>query len=44
MHAQTVALPLKRFLLIDQRPAEWEYLDLRLFQDEAGVFYGGPVG
>ncbi len=36
-----VTLPLKRFLLIEQCPAEWKHLDLYLFRDETAVFYVG---
>jgi hypothetical protein len=38
---QKVAISLKRFLLIEQCPAEWKDLDLYLFRDEAVVFYVG---
>lgn len=36
-----IILPLKRFLLIKDCPAEWKHLDLYLFRDEAAVFYVG---
>jgi len=36
-----IALPLKRFLLIDQCPAEWKEFDLYLFRDESVTFYVG---
>lgn len=41
MNDQSVAIPLKRFLLIEQCPADWKSLDLYLFRDEAVVFYVG---
>jgi hypothetical protein len=41
MKDQKVAIALKRFLLIEQCPAEWKGLDLYLFRDEAVVFYVG---
>lgn len=41
MNNQKLAIPLKRFLLIDQCPAEWKSLDLYLFRDESVVFYVG---
>ena len=36
-----VALPLKRFLLIEQCPIDWEELDLYVFRDETVAFYVG---
>jgi hypothetical protein len=39
MNDQKVVIPLKRFLLIDQCPAEWKGLDLYLLRDESVVFY-----
>jgi hypothetical protein len=36
-----IALPLKRFLLIEQCPAPWQALNLYLFRDDAVVFYVG---
>jgi hypothetical protein len=36
-----VSISLKRFLLIEQCPAEWKTLDLYLFRDENVVFYVG---
>ena len=36
-----VLIALKRFLLIEQCPADWKNLDLYLFRDEAVVFYVG---
>jgi len=41
MNNQDVAIPLKRFLLVNQCPASWKSLDLYLFRDEAVVFYVG---
>jgi hypothetical protein len=41
MNDQRVAISLKRFLLIEQYPADWKRLDLYLFRDEAVVFYVG---
>jgi hypothetical protein len=41
MSFQKAAISLKRFLLIEQCPADWEGLDLYLFRDEAVVFYVG---
>lgn len=36
-----ITLPVKRYLLIEQCPAEWRTLDLYLFRDDAVVFYVG---
>ena len=36
-----VAISLKRFLLIEHCPAEWQNLDLYLFRDQDVVFYVG---
>jgi hypothetical protein len=36
-----VVISLKRFLLIEQCPADWKNLDLYLFRDEEVVFYVG---
>jgi hypothetical protein len=36
-----IILPLKRFLLIDQCPADWKPMDLYLIRDEEVVFYVG---
>lgn len=36
-----LALPLKRFLLMDQCPAEWKGFDLYLFRDDSVAFYAG---
>lgn len=41
MNDQKVAIPLKRFLLIERCPAEWKDLDLYMFRDEAVTFYVG---
>src|SRR5512134_2582173 len=41
MDSQKVAIPLKRFLLMEHCPADWKGLDLYLFRDEAVVFYVG---
>ena len=41
MNDQHVVISLKRFLLIEQCPVEWQSLDLYLFRDEAVVFYIG---
>ena len=41
MRDQEVVLSLKRFLLIEQCPADWRSLDLYLFRDEDVVFYVG---
>jgi len=41
MDCQKVVISLKRFLLIEQCPADWKGLDLYLFRDEAVVFYVG---
>jgi hypothetical protein len=41
MAEQNVALPLKRFLLIEQCPEAWQALDLYLFRDGPIVFYVG---
>ena len=41
MNNQNVAIPLKRFLLLEQCPAEWKGLDLYLFRDNDAAFYVG---
>lgn len=41
MNAQNVAIPLKRFLLIETCPADWKDFDLYLFRDENIAFYVG---
>jgi hypothetical protein len=39
--ASQITLPLKRFMLIEQCPLQWQALDLYLFRDEDIVFYVG---
>ena len=41
MNPPNIAIPLKRFLLLDQCPADWQDLDLYLFRDETTAFYAG---
>ena len=41
MSDQAIALSLKRFLLVEECPADWRSLDLYLFRDESLVFYVG---
>lgn len=41
MENQNIALPLKRFLLVNECPADWKGLDLYLFRDDDTVFYVG---
>jgi hypothetical protein len=41
MTDEKVVLPLKRFLLIENCPADWRKLDLYLFRDENEAFYVG---
>jgi hypothetical protein len=41
MNDQQIAIPIKRFLLIEQCPATWKGLDLYLFRDDSVVFYVG---
>ena len=41
MENTKVAIPLKRFLIIDQCPTDWKGMDLYVFRDEAVVFYVG---
>lgn len=41
MNEPTVALSLKRFLLIEQCPEAWQELDLYLFRDDHVCFYVG---
>lgn len=41
MNDQTIAISLKRFLLIEQCPPDWKCFDLYLFRDENVVFYVG---
>ncbi len=41
MNTQKVVVPLKRFLLIENCPADWKHFDLYLFRDAAVTFYVG---
>ncbi len=41
MNDQKIVISLKRFLLINQCPADWKGLDLYLFRDETVAFYVG---
>jgi hypothetical protein len=41
MDDQSVAISLKRFLLIEQCPAAWKNMDLYIFRDDAVTFYVG---
>ncbi|MBK8905844.1 MAG: hypothetical protein IPM53_31975 [Anaerolineaceae bacterium] len=41
MNEPAVALPLKRFLLIEHCPEAWRGLDLYLFRDDSVYFYVG---
>lgn len=41
MNEQKIVISLKRFLLIDQCPADWKRLDLYLFRDDTVAFYVG---
>jgi hypothetical protein len=41
MNDQTINLPLKRFLLIEQCHPDWKNLDLYLFRDDSVPFYAG---
>lgn len=41
IHHQSIAIPLKRFLLVEQCPAAWKHLDLYLFRDAKVTFYVG---
>jgi hypothetical protein len=41
MNDQKISISLKRFLLIEQCPADWKELDLYLFRDGDVVFYVG---
>jgi hypothetical protein len=41
MNRENVAIPLKRFLLIEQCPAAWKDLDLYIFRDDTVAFYVG---
>lgn len=37
----SLILPLRRFLVVENCPAEWQHFDLYLFRDEETVFYVG---
>ncbi|HTP07690.1 MAG TPA: hypothetical protein VMP08_05540 [Anaerolineae bacterium] len=39
--AEHIALPLKRFLIVEECPPEWRGFDLYLFRDDEVVFYVG---
>ena len=41
MNDPKIAIPLKRFLLMEECPEAWKSLDLYLFRDEAVTFYVG---
>lgn len=41
MNEQKIVISLKRFLLIEQCPADWKDLDLYLFRDDSVAFYVG---
>lgn len=41
MTDQKIVISLKRFLLIEQCPADWKDLDLYLFRDDSVAFYVG---
>ena len=41
MSPSSIAIPLKRFLLLEHCPADWKGLDLYLFRDEEVAFYVG---
>ena len=41
MNDQIVAIPIKRFLLLEGCPPEWKGLDLYLLRDDSVVFYVG---
>ena len=41
MSEQKIVISLKRFLLINQCPADWKNLDLYLFRDDSVAFYVG---
>lgn len=41
MNNQNIAIPLKRFLLVEQCPPSWKGLDLYLLRDDDVVFYVG---
>lgn len=41
MNDQKISIPLKKFLLMEQCPANWKHFDLYLIRDEQVVFYVG---
>ena len=41
MSHSNIAISLKRFLLVEQCPPEWQDLDLYIFRDDAVAFYVG---
>lgn len=41
MNNQKVIISLKRFMLLEQCPADWKGFDLHLFRDESVAFYVG---
>lgn len=41
MNPENIAIPIKRFLLVEQCPAAWKSLNLYLFRDESVAFYAG---
>ncbi|HQX17386.1 MAG TPA: hypothetical protein PLA27_13260 [Anaerolineales bacterium] len=41
MNNQSIVIPLKRFLLVEECPADWKDFDLYLFRDESVAFYVG---
>ena len=41
MNDPAISISLKRFLLLEDCPAEWRGLDLYIFRDEAVTFYVG---
>ena len=41
MNNQSIVIPLKRFLLLEECPPDWKRFDLYLFRDESVAFYVG---
>lgn len=41
MNDQSITIPLKRFLLVEDCPADWKGFDLYLFRDDTVAFYVG---
>jgi hypothetical protein len=41
LYSETVAVPLKRFMITEQCPPEWRALDLYVFRDDEVAFYVG---